>query len=269
VPERSSTYGLVHVAGAIWALVTGKANAQNPRIRSKWLYGVLILGSMIMQRLALSSVVCAAMLLVFGASAVAQTQITIGASAGTSHFTASGCPSASCVTVNLGTLSGNAFFELGGVAQPTGTFTLHITSFTVTSMNNGVTFTPTSSPTTSTFSFSNGTDSFSGTMHLTLISDETHSPRFVGTLTITASAGPHASTLWPVGATVSSDFTITLGGNPVLGSLWTGGSTSSSGHMSSGQVLPSPEPTSMLLFGSGLLALGAALRRRKGTAIAG
>jgi hypothetical protein len=222
-----------------------------------------------MRRLALGSVLCAAMLMVFGASAVAQTQITIGASSGTSTFTASGCPSASCLTVNIGTLSGNAFFELGGVVQTNGTFALNISSFTVTSADNGTTFTPSSSPVTSTFSFNNGTDSFSGTMHLTLISDETHSPRFVGTLTITASSGPHAPALWPVGATVNTDFTVTLRSNPVLGALWSGASASTSGQMSSGQVLPSPEPTSMLLFGSGLLALGAALRRRKGTATTG
>ena len=207
--------------------------------------------------------------MVFGASAAAQTQITIGASAGTASFTESGCPSASCLTVNIGTLTGNAFFELGGVPQANGTFTFNISSFTVTSANNGVTFTPTSSPATSTFSFTNGTDSFSGTIHLTLISDGTESPRFVGTLTIAASSGPHAPTLWPVGSTVHTDFTISLGMNPVLGDLWSGTSTSTSGSLSSGQVLPSPEPTSMLLFGSGLLALGAALRRRKGRAITG
>ena len=221
-----------------------------------------------MRRLALSSVVCAAMLMAFGASAAAQTQITISASAGTSNFTGSGCPSASCMTVNIGSLSGNALFEFHG-APTLGTFTMDISSFTVTSADNGGTFTPTSVPTTSTFSFHDPTDNFTGTMHLTLISDGTESPRVVGTLTITASSGPKATALWPVGSTVHFDFTVNLGTHPVLGALWAGGSTSTSGQMSSGQVLPSPEPTSMLLFGSGLLALGAALRRRKGTAIAG
>jgi hypothetical protein len=224
-----------------------------------------------MRRLALSSVVCAAMLMVFGASAAAQTQITIGSStSGTAHFSESGCPSPSCLTVDIGALTGNAFFELGGVPQlPNGHFTLNVSSFTVTSTNNGATFTPTSVPTTSTFSFTNTVDSFSGTMHLKMISDGTDAPRFVGTLTITASSGPHAPTLWPVGQTVHLDFTISLGSNAVLDTLWSGASSSTMGHMSSGQVLPSPEPTSMLLFGSGLLALGAALRRRKGTAVAG
>lgn len=228
-----------------------------------------MLERVIMRRLALGSVLCAVILMVFGGSTMAQTQITIGPSSGTAGFTASGCPSASCLTVNIGAVSGNAFFEIGGVLQPPGTYALDIASFTVTSANSGVTFTPTSFPAPSTFSFTNGTDSVSGTMHVTVISDQTESPRFAGTLTITTCSGPHACTLWPVNATVSEDFTITLGSNPVLGVLWTGPATSTLGSVSSGQLLPSPEPTSMLLFGSGLLALGAALRRRKGTAIAG
>jgi PEP-CTERM motif len=53
---------------------------------------------------------------------------------------------------------------------------------------------------------------------------------------------------------------------PTLGSLL--GTTSSKfGTINFLTVSTTPEPTSMLLFGSGLLALGAILRRRKGTAV--
>jgi len=223
-----------------------------------------------MRRLTSGFVVCAAILLLFGSSAMAQTQVTIGpSSTGTATFTGSGCPAASCLTVNLGTFTGVADLVIGGVSQTPGHYTLDISSFTVTSGNGGATFTPTSVPATSTFSFTNGTDAFSGTVNVTEIADDTHSPRFVATLTITSCSGTgdFCTSLWPKPSVVSMDFTITLGSNPVLGSLWNNTATTTSGKVSSGEVLPAPEPVSMLLFGSGLLAVGAALRRRKGSAV--
>ena len=87
---------------------------------------------------------------------------------------------------------------------------------------------------------------------------------FVGRLDVTSSTGAY-STLFPVG-NQNLDITFYLNSGTIsLDTLWAQGGTAS-GYLSSGEVVPVvPEPASMVLLGSGLLAAGSMFkfRRRK------
>ena len=91
-----------------------------------------------------------------------------------------------------------------------------------------------------------GVDSLSGTLSLDTVAIQPPGvATFVGTLAITSSSPGFQSTGFPKGAVVSADFV------PYQGNL------------SSGELIPSvPEPGTIALVGSGLLALAGLLRRR-------
>ncbi len=205
-------------------------------------------------------VVAAAVLLMLSASALAQTQITIGASTnGTVEFTPSGsnsimsftgsCGGSSCVAgdayigSNVGTyemwITGN-----NPILSPSGTPNIYAVN-----MNGG----------TMNFSFSVGTSTFAGTIQLTTLSN-TSAPEFIGTLTVSSSTGIFAA-LWKAGSIVPLDFTISMSpGSPSIG-----GTTVATGTISSGEITggtPAPEPASIALIGSGLLAIGGFVKRR-------
>jgi len=116
------------------------------------------------------------------------------------------------------------------------------------------------------FSFGNVSGSFTGLMQLTTLTN-TSSPQFIGNITVTGATGIFAA-LWRAGSVVPLDFTISMvpGNVPIgSGSPSTGTNTVTSATLSSGEILPSspaPEPASIALIGSGLLALGGVLKRR-------
>jgi hypothetical protein len=87
---------------------------------------------------------------------------------------------------------------------------------------------------------------------------------FAGKLTINTSTGSYSS-LFPPNGSGSFDVTFYLTSSSVnLDTLWANGG-SASGYLSSGEVVPPvvPEPASMALLGSGLLAAGGILRFRR------
>jgi|SRR5271165_6589393 len=96
------------------------------------------------------------------------------------------------------------------------------------------------------FTVSIGVDSLSGTLSLNSVAIQPPGvATFVGTLTVNSSSAGFQSTGFPKGAVVSADF-VTYQGN-----------------LSSGELIPSvPEPGTIALVGSGLLALAGLLRRR-------
>src|SRR5271165_6091286 len=97
-----------------------------------------------------------------------------------------------------------------------------------------------------TFTVDIGVDSLTGILSLNSVAIQPPGvATFVGTLAITSSSPGFQSTGFPKGAVVSADF-VTYQGN-----------------LSSGELIPSvPEPGTIALVGSGLLALAGLLRRR-------
>ncbi len=205
-------------------------------------------------------VLAAAVLLVLSAGALAQTQITIGEStSGIIDFTPSGSNSIVSFTGTCGVsgcLSGNAY-----LGANVGTYEMWITG------NNPI-LTPTATPNiyavnmnggTLNFSFSVGSSTFAGSIQLSTLSN-TSSPQFLGTLTINTSTGIFAA-LWKAGSVVPLDFTITMSsGSPLIGGTGVATGTISSGEITGGSA--APEPASIALIGSGLLAIGGFVKRR-------
>src|SRR5271165_4252465 len=97
-----------------------------------------------------------------------------------------------------------------------------------------------------TFTVDIGVDSLTGILSLNSLAIQPPGvATFVGTLAITSSSPGFQRTGFPKGAVVSADF-VTYQGN-----------------LSSGELIPSvPEPGTIALVGSGLLALAGLLRRR-------
>lgn len=200
-------------------------------------------------------------LMVIPLAAVAQTQITIGGgTSGTIVFSGGtetqisfvgSCGQSNCVSGNayFGTDVGTYQMWISG-ANPSITAGTTPNIYAV-NMNGG----------TLNFSFVVGGSTLTGTIQLAQVSN-TSSPQFIGTMTVTASSGIFAA-LFSAGNVVPLDFTVALGsGSASVGTVLSGGAGSSSGTLSSGEILPAPEPASIALIGSGLLAVGAVVKKR-------
>lgn len=66
----------------------------------------------------------------------------------------------------------------------------------------------------------------------------------------------------PTGDYALVDFIVNLGGNPTLDAVYQGQVGSTQGYLSSGEVAPVPEPSRLLLFGSGMVGIAGLLRRK-------
>ena len=259
-----------------------------------------ILGHMQTRRVLASLAAGFLLLLVIATSASAQTQITFGNTAqsvsfqatspGTSMNVGLGCPSGIVSTfTGTCTLSGSALFgtDLGSYSftttaassikafnSPAGT-----TVFPIGTAGQGTA--------TTLFSYtSTDLDSLTGTVLWKDVANGSANPHLDGVLTILTRAGDAAFTNLFSGS--SAVFDLILGGPLGVGLTCspapTNGKTTANGGcnvenlfnnnynvvayqvVSSGQMTGSsttPEPASMLLFGSGLLACGAFIRRRQ------
>jgi len=99
---------------------------------------------------------------------------------------------------------------------------------------------------------------FSGTWDLaTLSGGTTRVPQFIGSLLVTSGTNQFES--WG-GTTLLGDFTVNLGSHETVSQIFqTDGRTS--GKVSSGELVPTPEPGTLGLLGSGVLTLAGLLRR--------
>jgi hypothetical protein len=172
-----------------------------------------------------------------GASYASAIQITLGPStSGTITVT----PGSSAVFASV---TGVAL-QAGGLGQ--GTFGILNGNIPVTSMNGPIN---NLGPNSQAITVNIGTDVLDGSYSLKSFSNLTLGgatfTTFVGYFTVTSSTSGFASTGFPVGSTSLADF-ITV-----------------NGVLSSGELLPTPEPATFALVGSGLLAAAGLLRRKK------
>jgi PEP-CTERM motif len=207
-------------------------------------------------------------LLVGASSAAAQSSITFGqggiGSSGMVTFTGNGDGSASldigtCNVANLCTLSGtnNGVGSYSFTTQESGGVNddLQVSAGFISGLNRGIT-----GP-TSMFSYDNGSG---GTLAGQVVWNSVFTDgkaTITGTLTISLST--LSGGLGVIGSKASIDFSTDAYATDLSTTIFTSGSTAEeSSTLSSGEVAATPEPSSMLLFGSGLLFGGGILRRR-------
>ena len=112
------------------------------------------------------------------------------------------------------------------------------------------------------FTFSILGSTLNGTWNFTDLSGgSTRAPEFIGTFDVSkSSTGIFA--VWG-GQTLNGDFTVNLQGTKTVSKIFANKGESTTGGVSSGEIIPAvPEPASLGLVGSGLLAMAGLLKRR-------
>ena len=183
------------------------------------------------------------------------TQVTLGDSAQAVTFTGT----TTGADVTFSTLSGPGLFgtDLGHYTMtltsgpiplvPSSPFIPGVYDIAAGSWSLSLTFTDITNP-----------GSFTGTWDLdSLSSGTTRVPQFIGSLLVTSGTNQFES--WG-GTTLLGDFTVNLGSHETVSQIFqTDGRTS--GKVSSGELVPTPEPGTLGLLGSGVLTLAGLLRR--------
>jgi hypothetical protein len=113
------------------------------------------------------------------------------------------------------------------------------------------------------FDLSFGLGDLQGTIVVDSITGSSIAPEMIGSFTTTAASGLFAG-VWQVGQTTDSDFVVNLSqGAHLISYVFLHPGTSTQGPLSSGEIIAgTPEPSSLALFGSGLLATAGILKRR-------
>jgi len=103
-------------------------------------------------------------------------------------------------------------------------------------------------------------DTLTTTLNLTdLHGGTSNTPLFDGTFSKTSSTGTFLAGDFPSGTDGSVDFTVRLGSTSIA---MLGSNQSISGGVSSGELFPTPEPTSLAMLGTGVLGLAGVIRRK-------
>ncbi len=211
-------------------------------------------------------------------------QLTLGGD-GTATFTGTGSSSGDVITVTTGGTAGGCPVgatcigsnSTGGFESPTGNniFTGASWSFSVPQSvpllslqggTGGVYTVDQNGGQTATFNFSGGGgDTVTGTIDWTSLtqSPTTQAATISGTLKVTGSTGTGTDGAtfladFPSGYTLGIDYAFSMGSS--LSGL-IGTSNSISGSASSGEVPGAPEPTTLVLYGAGMLLVGSFFRK--------
>jgi len=227
-----------------------------------------------MRKLILGLALASAVLALGATPASAQTQITIGGSTQSVTFTGEGAGSPTTVDVTLGTcsagtctLSGSAF-GTGGLASGPAAYsitTADTNAITMTFLGGGLWSVAQTDVITFCYGGAAVCDGSLLTGSLTLLTFSQGAGSATGEFNSTATAN-----LVVTGGSLAGVFTAAGGILTVTVNVVTGANVSTllgttgtlSGPILSGNLTPTPEPGSMVLLGSGLLALGTGLRRR-------
>ena len=167
-------------------------------------------------------------------------------------------------------VSGTAVFEPAGGGATVGSFAMWITGSnpTLTGTTTGLSSYPVST-TGSTinflFSMNGGADTLQGTLsYVTIGNAGQQTPSLNGTFTTGSTTGSTLGGIWNSGTTTAAVFTLNMGTNPVVNTIVGQTGSKTAGTPYSGDVPappPVPEPATIAMLGSGLLALGGTLKR--------
>jgi hypothetical protein len=193
-------------------------------------------------------------------AASAGTQVILGNSTtGDVQAVNTGPDSASVSNTGMCGSSSDCLSGLGYYGINVGTYTTWITGGTMSlGSSGGGVYAINMNGATIHFAFDFGANFLNGNMTLNNVTDGTNVPRFIGGLYITGSslAG------YPAGNYVPLDFNVYLGNNPTIDQVYAGSAPSTQGILSSGQIIPIPEPVSLATLGSGLIGMAGLLGRR-------
>jgi hypothetical protein len=201
----------------------------------------------------------ASLLILLACASVAQTPISIGASTGgTVEFSGTGqtpmaligsCTQAICIQGNVPPGAGEYDMSTAG------------NNSNVSAGLNPNIFAVNMDGNTMNFNFIVGSSAITGTVQRSSLANSS-ALRFIGTDTVAGSSGMFAA-LWRAGSTMPLDVDVSLPPGKALASPVTSSQASSTfGGISSAEIIAAPEPASIALIGSGLLALGGMLKRR-------
>jgi hypothetical protein len=220
-----------------------------------------------MQRLMISLAVLTLAFSLSPTATKAQTDLNISPPAsGVVTFTSGGVNTvAMCTSTCTLTNGAGTGFVVGSGGSPIillGSYTLSFNSASLTL--SGTTFSVTGGTATLAYTDASGaTGTVTMALQLKLVKDGTPTPQLEGTYLVTTATGNLLPLFSGQNATGLLDVTLILSGCTLEAIAKGTCSTATTGKLLTGSTFGStPEPSSMLLFGSGLLVVGGILRRR-------